>query len=55
MYCPDCREEMIVLEVDKVEVDYCLKCRGIWLDEGELEILLDSVEKAGQFIESFQL
>ena len=55
MYCPDCREEMIVLEVDKVEVDYCLKCRGIWLDEGELEILLDSVEKAGQFIESFQV
>jgi len=55
MYCPDCREEMIVLEVDKVEVDFCLKCQGIWLDEGELEILLDSVEERNQFSESFQV
>lgn len=55
MYCPDCREEMIVLEVDKVEVDFCLKCEGIWLDEGELEILLEGIDESRKFIESFQV
>jgi len=46
MKCPSCREEMIVLELNKIEIDYCLECGGIWLDEGELEILVgDSAEE----------
>ncbi|MGI6460835.1 MAG: zf-TFIIB domain-containing protein [Candidatus Hydrogenedentales bacterium] len=40
MNCPACKEPMIGLEYDKVEVDYCLECAGVWLDEGELELLL---------------
>lgn len=32
---------MVVLELDQVEIDYCLACKGVWLDSGELEILLD--------------
>jgi len=37
---------MIVLELDEVEIDYCISCKGIWLDAGELELLLeDAVEK----------
>jgi Zn-finger nucleic acid-binding protein len=32
---------MIVLEVDRVEVDHCVGCGGTWLDAGELELLLD--------------
>jgi Zn-finger nucleic acid-binding protein len=31
---------MIVLELEEVEIDHCLKCGGIWLDSGELEMLL---------------
>ena len=40
MYCPDCREPMLVLELQDVEIDFCDSCRAIWLDAGELELLL---------------
>jgi Zn-finger nucleic acid-binding protein len=42
MLCPVCNEPMIVLELNKVEIDYCSNCEGIWLDSGEIEILLES-------------
>ena len=28
-----------------VEIDYCTKCNGIWLDDGELEVLLEDSDK----------
>jgi len=31
---------MVILELKQVEVDYCTNCSGIWLDGGELELLL---------------
>ena len=40
MYCPVDNEPMIVLEHDAVEIDYCVVCKGVWLDHGELELLL---------------
>jgi Zn-finger nucleic acid-binding protein len=41
---------MIVLELQQVEVDHCLTCGGIWLDGGELELLLgDSAQLVGLF------
>ncbi len=40
MDCPVCKEPMIVLEYAEVEVDFCVECSGVWLDEGELELLL---------------
>jgi hypothetical protein len=46
---------MIVLELDEVEVDYCTECEGIWLDAGELELLLGSTAAAQQLLESFNL
>jgi Zn-finger nucleic acid-binding protein len=39
MECPACKEPLIVLEYDQVEVDYCAACHGVWLDAGELELL----------------
>jgi Zn-finger nucleic acid-binding protein len=36
---------MIILELDKVEIDHCLLCGGIWLDEGELELLLEGTSE----------
>ena len=39
--CPECREPLIVIELNGVEVDHCLTCRGTWLDAGELELLTE--------------
>lgn len=53
MDCPVCKTPMIVLELDQVEIDYCTECRGIWLDGGELEILLGDAAKADKVLHSF--
>ena len=34
--CPGCDRPLNVLQVDTIEVDRCCRCRGIWLDKGEL-------------------
>ena len=39
MDCPACKEAMITLELEEVEIDYCPDCGGIWLDAGELGVL----------------
>jgi Zn-finger nucleic acid-binding protein len=44
---------MIILELKGVEIDYCLKCKGIWLDSGELELLLGNIEETQKFLNSF--
>ena len=40
MDCPGCREILITVEHERVEVDVCPACRGVWLDAGELELIL---------------
>ncbi len=40
MLCPVCDTEMIILEFNMIEIDFCTLCGGVWLDEGELELLL---------------
>ncbi|MFG2037266.1 zf-TFIIB domain-containing protein [Dactylosporangium sp. NPDC048998] len=42
MTCPKCRGEMRQYERSGVTVDQCLECRGIFLDRGELERLVDA-------------
>ena len=38
--CPACHEvDMFVLEFERIEVDYCYECQGVWLDSGELELI----------------
>jgi Zn-finger nucleic acid-binding protein len=37
--CPECKEPMVVFELDGVEIDRCLKCAGTWLDAGEIDQL----------------
>jgi uncharacterized protein len=39
MECPNCTSHLVTLELADIEVDYCFKCRGIWLDKGEIEHL----------------
>lgn len=43
MICSTCKKDMIVVEHNKVELDYCPNCRGVWFDAGELELLLSSM------------
>ena len=44
MICPICKNDMIVVEHNKIELDYCLNCHGVWFDSGELELLLKSMK-----------
>jgi Zn-finger nucleic acid-binding protein len=39
MLCPACKEEMLVIEFEKVELDFCSSCKGVWLDSGELALI----------------
>jgi Zn-finger nucleic acid-binding protein len=43
MICPTCKSDMIVVEHNKIELDYCTNCQGVWFDSGELELLLESM------------
>lgn len=55
MDCPACKNAMITLELSEVEIDHCTDCGGIWLDAGELEILLGDPEKSNQLLNSFKI
>ena len=52
MICPACKSDMLVVEYDKIELDYCTRCQGVWFDSGELELLLESLslESPRQFL-----
>lgn len=41
MKCPNCNETLIMTDKQGVEIDYCPKCRGVWLDRGELDKLIE--------------
>ncbi len=42
MNCPVCSDAQLQMtERQGVEIDYCPKCRGVWLDRGELDKIID--------------
>jgi hypothetical protein len=45
---------LVTLELADVEIDHCVQCGGIWLDVGELEILLDDPVRARTLLDSFR-
>ena len=53
MNCPFCTHPMVILELNQIEVDYCTNCHGIWLDNGELELLLEDSEEKMKLLSSF--
>ena len=55
MDCPVCKGAMVVLELQDVEVDHCFGCSGIWLDAGELELLIDDAQRSMELLESFEI
>jgi uncharacterized protein len=44
MRCPVDGETLVMADRHGVEIDYCPKCRGVWLDRGELDKI---IERAG--------
>lgn len=41
MKCPNCNETLLMSQRNNIEIDYCPSCRGVWLDRGELDKMLD--------------
>jgi len=41
MKCPACNETLLMSDKKGIEIDYCPNCRGIWLDRGELEKIIE--------------
>lgn len=44
MECPRCNAPMIIVEHNRIELDHCLSCHGIWFDGEELELLFSSLD-----------
>ncbi len=44
MSCPVCRVSLAMSDRQGIEIDYCPQCRGVWLDRGELDKI---VERSG--------
>jgi len=41
MKCPHCDVDLVMSERVGIEIDYCPKCRGVWLDRGELDKIIE--------------
>lgn len=41
MKCPVCSVELKIADRQGIEIDYCPQCRGIWLDRGELDKIIE--------------
>ena len=46
MKCPRCDADLSISDRQGIEIDFCPKCRGVWLDRGELDKI---VERASRF------
>ena len=46
MRCPVDNETLVMADRGGVEIDYCPKCRGVWLDRGELDKIIERASPA---------
>lgn len=51
MTCPICNVDLLISDKHGIEIDYCPKCRGIWLDRGELDKI---IERANEYENSLR-
>lgn len=50
MKCPTCNNtDLLMTERLGIEIDYCPQCRGVWLDRGELDKIID--RSMGDFVQ----
>ena len=48
MKCPSCPDAVLAMtDRQGIEIDYCPQCRGVWLDRGELDKLLERAAMPG--------
>lgn len=47
MLCPVCHVGLAMTDRQGVEIDYCPQCRGVWLDRGELDKIIERSGQAG--------
>jgi Zn-finger nucleic acid-binding protein len=52
MNCPKCNVNLVMSERQGIEIDYCPNCRGVWLDRGELDKIIE--RSTVQFSQSAQ-
>jgi uncharacterized protein len=53
MNCPTCKVDLKMADRQGVEIDYCPQCRGVWLDRGELDKIIErSAQTAGSVRET---
>ena len=48
MDCPIDGTQLMMSERQGIEIDYCPKCRGVWLDRGELDKIIDRADNEVQ-------
>lgn len=41
MKCPNCNVSLVMTDRSGIEIDYCPDCRGVWLDRGELDKIIE--------------
>lgn len=41
MKCPNCNVSLMMTDRSGIEIDYCPDCRGVWLDRGELDKIIE--------------
>jgi uncharacterized protein len=46
MLCPVCKVGLMMSDRQGIEIDYCPQCRGIWLDRGELDKIIERSAEA---------
>ena len=47
MKCPKCRTDLMITDRQGIEIDFCSQCRGVWLDRGELDKLIERASRYG--------
>lgn len=47
MKCPNDNATLLITERNGIEIDYCPECRGVWLDRGELDKLIEHTSHSG--------
>lgn len=48
MKCPRCETALSISDRQGIEIDFCTQCRGVWLDRGELDKI---VERASRYVD----
>jgi len=49
MKCPSCNDiTLLISDRANVEIDYCPQCRGVWLDRGELDKIIERSDRQEQ-------